>query len=95
MNCASGQGYVKEVDMKETKGETIATTQVYKSKLSAYKALVSEQDKEIAKLKAEIEQKDKLLNAVVSTDYSGIRCHDVNGRNWFDLRRKALQSEVK
>lgn len=35
-----------------------------RSKMSAYKALVSEQDKEIAKLKAEIERKDEALQEI-------------------------------
>jgi len=37
-----------------------------------------------------IEELEKLVRAVSCGDISGLSLHDVDGKNWFDLRRDTL-----
>lgn len=37
-----------------------------------------------------IKRLESLVRAVSCTDYDGIMCHDVDGKNWFDMRRELL-----
>ena len=37
----------------------------------------------------------KLLQSVSVSDITGIECEDVDGKNWFDLRSKLLESNTR
>lgn len=42
------------------------------------------------KEKHEAEKLKKLVMAVSASEFEGITCHDIDGKNWFDLRDELL-----
>lgn len=37
-----------------------------------------------------IERLEKLVRAVTASEFKGIECHSIDGKNWFDFRRATL-----
>jgi hypothetical protein len=47
---------------------------------------------ELCRLRGIVAKQRRLLAAVKSSEFVGIWCDDVDGKNWFDLRESCLKS---
>lgn len=79
-------------ELRQLSHDMVNTSPQAEAIKSKHPAILDAAAREIIALRELVEEQRALLQAVKSSDYSGIWCDDVAGGNWFDRRNACVAS---
>lgn len=79
-------------ELRQLSHDMVNTSPQAEAIKAKHPAMLDAAAREIVALRELVEEQRALLQAVKSSDYSGISCEDVDGGNWFDRRDTCVAS---